>query len=336
MDSSDPDLEVIDGVCNHCRAYIKNEATRIAEKPNWPKVLESLKSKGEYDCILGLSGGVDSSMALHLIVEQGLRPLTFTVDNGWNDPLADENIMKLVETLEVPFIRYNLDLDKFKELQAAFVQSGTANLEIVTDHVLGAVTYELAKEYGIKNIISGGNHATENVMPKAWGHSAYDLVFIKNVYKTFFKKKLKGLPLLPLWKYNYYKWLKGFTITYPLDYVEYNRNESKKLLAEKYGWADYGDKHEESVWTKWFQNFYLFEKFGYDKRKAHLSALINSGQITREEAVRIVQQPPIYPRLGIEKKVMTFPKKTYKDYKNSEWAFNLIGTIVRTLRRWRF
>jgi hypothetical protein len=295
--------------------------------------LPNLKTGNEYDVLLGLSGGVDSSMCLHHLVEMGIKPLCFSIDNGYNDPKADENIMRLVEGMKVPFYRYTIDLEKFRELQAAFLKAGVKNLEIPTDHILMASTYEMANKYGIKTIISGGNWATESIMPMSWGYQPRDLTHIKDVYKKFTGKKLEGLPLCGLFKFNWYKWIKGISTVNLLDYYDYNRQDSIKLLEEKYGYQNYGEKHCENYFTWWFMNFYLFEKWGIDKRKAHISSLIVSGQMTRDEALVELEKNPVYPELGIERKAMRYEKHEYTDYKTDEWLWNFITILILQLRK---
>lgn len=333
MDKSAPEITFDEnGVCNFCRQAQKAlkeiytfddmEKYRLATKIRG-------KFQGKYDVIIGLSGGIDSSFALLKIVELGLRPLVFSIDNGWNDPIADENIMNLVEGLEVPFYRLNIDLAKFKELQASFLRAGVINIEIPSDHIIVASAYQMAEEYDVKYIISGGNTATESIMPYSWSYPARDLRHIKAIYKKFTGKRLKGLPMMSLLKFNYYRWIKGIKVVNILDYYDYHRAEAIKILQQRFGWKDYGEKHEESVWTKWFQNFYLFEKFGIDKRKAHYSSLINSGQMTREEALRKLEANPIYPQLGIEKKVLEYPKHDHHDYPTDEKLFNFISKMVK-------
>ncbi len=319
------------GVCNFCHQAQRALAEIECDKSLLPVALKVIKdsSKGQYDCLIGLSGGVDSSFMLHKAVEYGLRPLCFSVDNGWNDSKADENIMRLVETLKVPFYRYTIDIPKFRDLQSAFMKAGLRNIEIPTDHILMATTYEMAEKYGIKYILSGGNVATESIMPASWGYSARDLRHVKAVYKWATGKALTGLPVCSLLKYNYYRWIVGLRTVYFLDYLEYNRNEAARILAEKYGWQEYGDKHCESVFTSWFQNYYLFEKFGIDKRKAHLSSMINSGQITREEALANLEKDPIYPRLGLEQRVLKYSKRSHYDFPTDERLYKLISRVVR-------
>ena len=340
MDGSASEL-VLDehGVCNFCHQAQKALIEIERDKIHLSDIIEKIKQAGKgkkYDILIGLSGGVDSSYALVKAVEFGLRPLCFSVDNGWNDPRADENIMRLVEGLKVPFYRYVINTDRFKELQSAFIRAGLMNIEIPTDHVLMATTYEMAEKYGIKYVISGGNVATESIMPKSWGYEPRDLVHIKNVFKKTTGARLNGLPTCSLLKFNWYKWIKGIKMIYLLDFINYNRKEAIKILQNKFGWIDYGGKHEESVFTKWFQNFYLFTKFGIDKRKAHLSSEINSGQITRSEAKAILAERPVYPYLGIEYTVLKYPKHSHDDFKKDEWLFNLIGSIIRLIPyKWR-
>ena len=319
------------GICNFC--HIAQKELAGIDRHNWLKILDRVKQDGKkYDCIIGLSGGVDSSMALVRAVENGLRPMCFSVDNGWNDPRADENVMRLVEGLKVPFYRYVLDQREFKALQAAFLKAGVVNVEIPTDHVLMAVSYDMAKLYGVKWIISGGNVETESIMPASWSYTARDFVHIKDVCKLF-GVKLKNIPTCSLLKYNYYKWIKRVRTLYILDYVGYNRQEAIKTLSEKFGYQPYGDKHCENVWTTWFQNFYLFEKWGIDKRKAFYSSLINSGQMTRSEALEELTKSPIYPKLGIESRVLAYPKHSHYDYKTDEKIWKFLATSIRQLRK---
>lgn len=340
MDGSAKEITLdIDGVCNFCLQAQKSLKEVEIDEPKLPSFIKRIKKDGQgkkYDCLIGLSGGADSSTVLHHAVRLGLRPLCFSVDNGWNDTeKADGNIMKLVETLKVPFYRYTIDLPKFKQLQASFMQAGQINIEVPTDHILMAASLEMANKYGIKWIISGGNVATESIMPESWGKSARDLPYIKSVYKWATGKEIVGLPLCGLMKWNYYKWIKGVKTFYLLDYLGYNWKQSKEMLTSKYGWVNYGEKHEESVFTKWFQNFYLYEKFSIDKRKAHYSSLINAGQMTRDEAIEKLAYEPVYPELGIERRVMNYPKRQLEEFESDERLFLAISKVVRKIRLWK-
>lgn len=218
MDGSAKEL-VLDkkGICNFCHQAQKS-LEEIKHSPPLP--LKDIKNtNNKYNCLIGLSGGVDSSTTLYWAIKLGLKPLCFSVSNGWDDPRAYENVMRLVEGLKVPFYRYTIDLKKFKELQSAFIKAGQINIEIPTDHILMATTYEMANKYGIKWILSGGNVATESIMPASWGYQPRDLKHIKSVYRWSTKKNLKGLPVCGLLKWNYYRHIKHIKILYLLDYL---------------------------------------------------------------------------------------------------------------------
>lgn len=332
MDKSADEIVFIGERCNFCVQASKSLESIRPLKEKLTDLIEDIKASGvgkKYDCLIGLSGGVDSSYLLYLAHSLGLRPLTFSVDNGWNTKESDENVMRLVEGLKVPFIRYSLDRAKFRELQSAFIKAGQKNIEIPTDHVLFAVTYEMASKYGIKYILSGGNVATESIMPASWGYNARDLVHIQDVYQKMKGQRISGLPTLSLFNWNYYRWVKGTKIEYLLDYVSYNRRDAIKILEEKFGYKPYGEKHCESVFTWWFQSYYLFEKFGIDKRKAHLSSEIVSGQITRAEALNELQKNPVYPSIGLESKIHEYPKRDYTEFKTDEKLYSRIAHFIK-------
>lgn len=350
MDTSDPDITFNEaGVCNHCTEFTVKNWERLRDKENLKTIVAQIKKDGQgkdYDVLLGLSGGVDSSACLHHVVALGLRPLCFTVDNGWNTQEADENIMRLVEGLKVPFYRYTIDLEKFRLLQRSFIASGTPNIEIPTDHILSATTYETARKYGIKWIISGGNLATEGIMPTVWGYNARDLRFIKHVLRTHTGGTLSGLPTLSLVKYLFARFLFKIKTVNLLDYFEYNRAEAIQLLSDKYGYKPYGEKHGESHFTKWFQNQWL-PYFGIVKERAHLSSLINSAQCARDEALSTLYKRatlaclPDESRKNIEYVTFNSPlgwvdlkeRRSHRDYKNSEALWGGLSWIYRLTKK---
>lgn len=323
MDVSAKEIVFTESGCNFCDAA-KRELDSLKDATFMTPYLIPVGKT--YDCLIGLSGGVDSSYTLHKAVEYGLRPLCFSIDTGYNKPEADENIMRLVEGLKVPFYRYTIDLQRFKELQGAFLMAGVKNVEIPTDHVLMAASYEMAAKYNIKTILSGGNVATESIMPASWGYNARDLTHIKAIYKG----SLEGLPTCGIWKWNWYRWVKKIKIVYLLDYFVYNRAKAEQELIEKYGFKSTGGKHEENFFTWWFQNWYLYEKWGIDKRKAHYSSLIMSGQMTRQEALEKLWANPVYPQLGIEAKVMKYPKHEHEEFAMDKW-YGRISWLVKKL-----
>ena len=260
------------------------------------------------------------------------------MDNGYNNPKADENVLKLVEELKVPLYRYVLDLKKFNQVYGAYLKAGVKNLEAVYDNLLAGASYEVASKYGIKWILSGGNVATESIMPESWSFKSGDLANMKNIYKKMTGKRLKrsnDFPLFGTLRFNFYKWISGIKVFYLLDYFDYNRENNKKMLMELYGYQDVGEKHEENELTKWYQNYYLYEKWNIDKRKAHYSSLINSGQMTRKEALEKLLDLPIYPLLGIEDRVMKYKKRSHYDFKVDKW-YNRISKFVKLWRKLKF
>lgn len=332
MDKSAPEITFnSDGVCNFCQQAqksLKENKENSKFLADWVAKIKKDGEGKEYDCLMGLSGGLDSSTTVDWAMENGLRLLTFSFDNNYNTEAANHNIRQLVGFHNLPHVMKTIDQEKYNELQGAFFKAGVKNVEIPTDHILMAITLELAKEKGIKWILSGGNTASESIMPESWGYQPRDLTHIKGIYEWAYGKELTGLPLCSIWLWNDYKWTHGIKTFYPLDFIDYNLAEAKKKLIRKYDWRDYGDKHEESVFTSWFQNFYLFEKFGIDKRKAHYSSLINSGQMTREEALERLGKSPVYPELGIEKKVMSYPKRDHSEFPMEDW-YERIAEMVK-------
>ena len=326
MDSTADEFVKTDTGCYFCDLAMANKPIHFLPHPD-------LETDNKYDVLLGLSGGVDSSYTLHKLVEMGIKPLCYTIDNGWNTPESDENIMRLVEGMKVPFFRYTIDQEEFLALQGAFIVAGQKNIEIPTDHILMASAYKMADDYGIKTIISGGNWNTESIMPESWGYQPRDLRHIKDIFKIISRRKIKKLPTCGLWKLNYYKWWKKIKTVNFLDYFDYNREEATKILEKEYGYKRTGEKHCENLFTWWFQNYYLFEKFNIDKRKAHLSSLILSGQMTRDEALFQLTANPVYPDIGLNKLTMKYKKRSYKDFKTDERLWKFITILIQQLRK---
>lgn len=319
MDTSEPNI-VFDenGQCNHCKSYIQKVKNTLPLSPEAKaKALEEnlkiIKQKGKgskYDTILGVSGGVDSTYAALLAKEFGLRTLLFHVDNGWNSELSVGNVERLVEKTGFDYITNVLDWEEFRDLQLSYLKASVIDFEVPSDHAIYATTYKYANKFNIKTVLTGINTTTEGILPNTW-HYPYkstDTVNIKAIHKQFGSRPLKSFPLLSYEEYVYYKKVKKMESFDILDFVEYNKAEVKKEIIESIGWKDYGGKHYESIITRFYQGYILPEKFGVDKRKAHLSTLIAAGQISREEALEELKTPPLDP--GILKHDLEYvPKK---------------------------
>ena len=300
MDTTDPDISFNEeGVCSHCSSF--DEFT----KPVWPspekgesilaEMIQQIKRDGrgkEYDCIIGLSGGVDSSFLATKVKEWGLRPLVVHVDAGWNSELAVKNIEQICKNLDFDLITHVVYWEQMRQLQLSFLRSGLANQDVPQDHAFFAALYGYAIKAGIKNVINGSNFATESILPSSWGYDAMDAVHLRSIHKQFGNHKLKNFPVIGFFTlYFIYPFLYKMKIHKPLNLIDYDKNEAIRYLEQKCGWRYYGGKHYESRWTRFFQAYYLPYKFGYDKRKAHLSSLILSGQLNREEALKELAKP---------------------------------------------
>ncbi|MFY7964195.1 MAG: N-acetyl sugar amidotransferase [Chitinophagaceae bacterium] len=354
MDTTDPLITFDErGVCNHCNEYKEYEKTSKLfgeeAKAELQKMVNLLKKSGkgkEYDCIMGLSGGVDSSyLAYFATKELGLRPLVVHVDAGWNSELAVNNIQSIVQKLNLDLHTLVIDWEEIKDLQLAFLKSGIANLDVPQDHAFIASLYQEAKKYKIKYILNGGNMATESILPKAWGYDASDSVHLKAIHNKFGTIKLKSYPIFTTFKkLIYYPFIAKMKVLRPLELIPYSKSSAKKVLIEELGWRDYGGKHYESTYTKFFQAHYLPTKFGYDKRKAHLSSLIVSGQMTREASLAELEHP-LYDSKELVEDTIFFSKKlgitvqeftnimnqeptTYKNFANNESFYKIIRKLL--------
>jgi N-acetyl sugar amidotransferase len=317
MDTTDPDIFFDDlGVCNHCHEF--NEKSRHQWFPNdegrvrLDSMIKTIKEAGsgaEYDCILGLSGGVDSSYLALKLKEWGLRPLVVHVDAGWNSELAVANIEALVKYCDYDLHTHVVEWEDMRDLHLAYLKAAVSNQDVPQDHIFFASLYHFAVENGIKYILSGGNLATEGVFPNAWHGSAMDSINLKAIHKKFGGKKLVSYKTIGFWDaYFWYPFVKKLCTVRPLNLMEYNKEAALKELQNTVTYKPYPRKHGESLFTKLFQNHYLPSKFGYDKRLPHLSSLIVSGQISRQEALEILSQP-LYDPIELESDIAYFCKK---------------------------
>jgi N-acetyl sugar amidotransferase len=286
------------GVCNYYYEYFEKEKQYVIKGKEgidiFNKKINQIKNDGKnkpYDCILGLSGGVDSSYLAYLAKKEGLRPLVVHFDNGWNSELAVKNIENIVRVLKFDLYTYVINWEEFKDLQLAYLKASVIDIEVITDHAIAATLYRLAAENNIKYFLSGYNIVTEGILPNAWVFSKQDAENIKDIHKQYGNIPLKTFPLLTMAKKRYYSMLMKVESVTLLNYIDYNKNAVKELLMKELNWKDYGGKHYESVWTRFYQGYILPEKFKVDKRKAHLSTLICSGQMSKEEALEELKQP---------------------------------------------
>lgn len=359
MDTSDPDIVFDDnGVCNHCRRYddqLRRRVAPAAERAGrLEKLVDSIKSHGrnrDYDCVIGVSGGVDSTYVAYLTKQLGLRPLAVHFDNGWNSETAVANIEKTLERLGIDLSTFVVNWDEFKDLQLSFLKASTPDGEVPTDHAIVALLYQAAARYGLKHILLGTNVASEAIMPIKWGYGYSDYRYIKSVHKQFGRKKLRTYPHYSLPKLFEYMVLRQIKIVPLLDYVDYNKAEAMKQIEDELGWTYYGGKHYESIYTRFYQGYILPNKFGIDKRRAHNANLVLSGQISREDALAGLDAPPLAPDLVNEdleyvcKKLelsleefnglMKLPNRTFLDYPNSHARLELVKKLIRFLRKRR-
>jgi N-acetyl sugar amidotransferase len=295
---ADPDITFDEkGICNYYHDYKIAEKDVFVDSEGQSKLQQLaniIKAKGKgkkYDCLIGLSGGVDSTYVAYLVKQLGLRPLAVHLDNGWNSELAVKNIENIIKKLNIDLYTLVVNWQEFKDIQLSYLKASVVDIEVVSDHAIFSTMYKLAKEHSIGYIISGTNIVTEHIMPTSWLYKKMDFANLKDIHGQFGKVKLKTYPSFDFKKYVYYSAVLKLTPISILNYVPYNKQEIKKFIATELDWRDYGGKHYESIFTKFYQAYILPEKFKIDKRKAHLSTLICSGQMTKEVALKELDLP---------------------------------------------
>ena len=300
MDTTDPRI-LFDknGVCFHCYQYAameKNQPDPESALKMLNRIVQEAKENGKdraYDCVIGLSGGVDSSYLAYLLVDRfGLRPLAVHMDNGWNSDLAVKNIGNIVRRLDIDLHTHVVDWEEFRDIQISYLKASVIDIEAITDHAINALMYRATADHDIACLLGGTNKITEYIMPIDWAFNKYDVVNLKSIHNKYGQIPLNTFPQMGPERLKYYKREKKIHRYDPLDYIDYNKAEAKSILQKELKWKDYGGKHYESVFTRFYQGYILPRKFNADKRKAHLSTLINSGQMTREEALEELKHPP--------------------------------------------
>lgn len=359
MDTTDPEIQFDEnGVCNHCRKYDQRVKEQLflgelgQQKLN--RIVDEIKSKGrnkKYDCIIGVSGGVDSTFAAYMVKKLGLRPLAIHLDNAWNSEVAVSNMGKALKALDIDSYTYVVDRGQFKDLQLSFLRASVPDAEIPTDHAIAALHRQVAAKQGLQFIITGSNVATEGSGPIRWAYGHRDWKYIKSVHKRFGEVKLKGFPHDTFLGLLYYLFVKRIRTIFILNYMTYIKKDAMEIIEKELGWEYYGGKHYESVYTRFLQAYILPRKFNIDKRRAHLSNLIRSGQMTREQALEEMEHDP-YPseelmredkeyvarKLGLTEQefeeMMSLPVKSFRDYPTNYWLLPLrrkVGSMLRKL-----
>ncbi len=353
MDTTDLQITFnSEGHCNHCEEFITR---RINFKyqgdesdAKFDDLITQIQIAGngkKYDCILGLSGGVDSSFVAYALKSRGLRILAVHMDNGWNSEEAVSNIRNIANKLDIDYESFVLDYDEFKEIQLAFLKASVPEAETPTDMAIPAVMHKIASKYGVQFIISGGNMATEGILPASWHYNAKDTRYFKAILKKFGNKRIKSFPLFGFKQEAYFKVIRGIKMVYPLNFIDYDKESAQKILENELDWKYYGGKHRESKYTDFIQSYYLYTKFGIDYRRATLSTQICTGDRSRNDAIEELKTPPfnelhvknqikyISKKLGISEsqlqEIVGLPPKYYWDYPNDA---KKLGFIYDTYR----
>lgn len=360
MDTSDPDITFDEqGCCSHCHEYdrlINHESWLRKRQPGaFEAVVSQIKENGkgkDYDCLIGVSGGVDSTYVAYLTKQLGLRPLAVHLDNGWDSELAVSNIEKALNKLNIDLYTQVLDWEEFRDLQLSFLKSSTPDSEIPTDHAILAVLYKVAARENLKYVICGHNTASEGGGVAAWSQGHADSKYIRSIQKLYGTRPLGSFPNYGIFDFFYYTVIKKIRWIPILDYIDYDKKAALDILQEEMGWKAYGGKHYESIYTRFYQGFILPNKFGFEKRRLHLSGLIWSGQLTRERALEemkhsdypeeLQQQDKEYviKKLEITREtfeaIMAKPPKSFWDYpsyKKDFYKYKWLISIYHGLKR---
>ena len=357
MDTSDSKI-IFDsnGLCDHCNTFYKDiEPKWMSDIQNSDKInrlVDTIKKEGkgkDFDCIMGMSGGIDSSYLLYIMKEKfDLNPLVFHVDAGWNSQIAVNNIERLIDGLGLDLYTEVIDWEEMKDLQLAYFKSGVPHIDTPQDHAFFATMYKFASKYNVKTILTGGNYSTECIRnPLEWMYYQSDSIQLKDIHRQYGSIDLKKFPVTNiLWHKVYLPYVRKIKTIRPLDYVPYIKEDAMNLLVQKFGYQEYPQKHFESRFTRFYESYWLPKRFGYDTRKVQYSSLIVTNQMNRDEALNKLKELPynednikndfeyVSNKLSISveqlQKYMDMPRKTYRDYKSQESIYH-IGVLAMKL-----
>jgi N-acetyl sugar amidotransferase len=353
LDNTVPEITFdSEGVCQYCKIYDELDKLYPLDGTNTrlENLIDKIKKKrrgSSYDCIVGVSGGTDSTYTLMKVVQYGLRPLAVHFDNGWNSKLAVENIEKICTRLNVDLYTYVVDWEEFKDIQVSFLKASTCDAETPTDVGILGTLFRIASQKNISYILYGHSFRTEGVTPIGWSY--YDGYYIKSVHKKFGKVKMKTFPNILWYHFLYYIYFKKINMVSFLNYVDYNKAEAKKILETELDWKYSGGHHHESIYTHFFQSFLLPRKFNIDKRKTEFSAMILSKHETRKNALEHIQSTS-YPyeqdivdytlkKLDISQdefeRILKLPIKTFRDYPSYLSIIRLFKPLIHVLHKAR-
>ncbi|MDZ4118032.1 N-acetyl sugar amidotransferase [Phaeovulum sp.] len=358
MDTTDTAIVFdAEGVCDHCKTYyskiLPNWHTDARGQADLDKMVATIKAEGkgkDFDCIIGMSGGIDSSYLTYIATEKmGLRPLVFHVDAGWNSQIAVNNIERLIDGLKLDLFTEVIDWEEMKDLQLAYFKSGVSHIDTPQDHAFFATMYKFAAKHKVHYILTGANLSTECIRnPVEWMYYQSDSIQLRDIHRQFGTRKLDTYPITSiLWHKVWMPYVRGIKVLRPLNLVPYVKEEAKQMLIDRFGWQPYPQKHFESRFTRFYESYWLPERFGYDVRRVQYSSLIVTGQMTRDEAIEALELPTydastidqekefVANKLGITLAdldgYMKLPLKTYRDYRSQRRIYDIGAKLLRGL-----
>lgn len=344
-----------DGVCDICKInqHRINQVNSYKSPELLNKFIINVKKskKRKYDCLIGISGGTDSSYMVYLAKKWGLNPLLMHVDGGWNSETSVINIERIVEKSGFDFVTEVLPWHEMRDLQTAFIKANVIDIDLPFDNAMLKYNYLIASKYRIKYILNGYSTTTEGIMPPRFTHYKMDKRNLIDIHKMHGNLPLEQLNLLGTFEYMYYNRVKKIRFVHPLNLIEYNKKEAQEIIEKEFDWQNYGGKHYENVFTRFYQGHILPKKFNVDKRKSHLSMLICDNQMTKEETQKLLFSSPPYPSELLERddriffckklkltpdefdEYMNSPEVSHRKFKSDLDIYDFFRPIYRILKK---